>query len=93
MYDVRNRITGRTLTSTSDRYRAADVARGFEQLVVRADLGGIHYYWGRRPIGLGQPHPIDADARAALQAELNQLVEYHRAGRGAPTRSHQWTQA
>jgi hypothetical protein len=50
MYDVRNRITGRTLTSTSDRYRAADVARGFEQLVVRA-------------------------------------------GRGAPTRSHQWTRA
>lgn len=57
MYDVRNHITGRTLTFTSDPYRAADVACGFEPLLVRADLGGTHYYRVAGRPDSGSPTP------------------------------------
>jgi hypothetical protein len=57
-----------------DIYRAEKIASGFEQLDVQRNYGVDDYYWAVKRPRLGQLHPIEADVRAELQAEVDRLM-------------------
>jgi hypothetical protein len=73
MHVVRHRSTGQVLTSTTSGERAKQLCYGHEQYVATYDRGASQYYWYLGRLPLGQPHPYDAEAVAALETERDRL--------------------
>lgn len=80
-YIISNPKTGVALTAVLDRGRAEQLTCGFEQHVVRDDIGARNHYWYLGRLGLGERHPYDEGARRILEAERDRLVDLYLAGR------------
>lgn len=80
-YIISNPRTGVALTATLDRVRAQQLTYGFEQYVMRDDIGARNHYWYLGRLRLGQRHPYDEGARRILDAERGRLVDLYLAGR------------
>lgn len=80
MYCIRDRMSRRLLTSTTDGRRAQLLVAGFEQLTISRDIGAGNHYWYLGRLRLGEVHPYDVGAQEHLQDELAGLIRAHRAG-------------
>lgn len=77
---VTNRISGKTVTRTTDHQVTERVTVGFEQLRIWPDTGVTNYYWHLGRLRLGEQHPYNEGAAEHLRDQPSEPVETYQAG-------------